>query len=378
MVRHPAKKRKPKVVCYPEHKGKKTVKEQLIRVFILFKALFSYEIVKVFLLLLFIFSAFPILIFILYRPYVQTHINYGVTFSNKYAEELGLDWKESYIKILDDLGVKNIRLVAYWDEVAPTKDTYDYSNIKWQLDEVEKRDLRVILVMGKKTLRWPECFQPDWFSDVNDASKKEAYQLSYINETVNQLKGYNSIKTWQVENEPFFPFGVCEEPITKEILEKEVNLVRSLDSRPILIQDSGEGGFWYPSYKLGDYLGISMYRKIWYDFWGVFFKRFIYFKYPLAYWTYKVKAGVLGVPYQKIFVTELQAEPWGPSISSKLSEAEKNKSMSKTDFLSTITYAQKAGFKNLYFWGVEWWLWEKEQNDNPFFWDTAKVLFNIK
>ena len=118
-----------------------------------------------------------------------------------------------------------------------------------------------------------------------------------------------------------------------------------------------------------------MYRKIWYDFWGVFLGKFIYFQYPLTHWSYKIKAHVLGVPYEKIMVTELQSEPWGPGINSQLSDEEKEKSFSRADFFATINYAQKAGFKDLYLWGAEWWYWEKTNNNNPFFWDTAKPLF---
>ena len=50
--------------------------------------------------------------------------------------------------------------------------------------------------------------------------------------------------------------------------------------------------------------------------------------------------------------------------------------MSRIDFLETINYAQKAGFKDIYFWGVEWWLWEKNFNNNSYFWDTGKALLN--
>jgi hypothetical protein len=118
-----------------------------------------------------------------------------------------------------------------------------------------------------------------------------------------------------------------------------------------------------------------MYRKVWYDFWHVFLGNFIYFKYPLAHWTYKIKADLTMVPHQNIIVTELQAEPWGPAVNSQLSLKEKNKTMSRHQFLDTISYAQKAGFKDYYFWGVEWWYWEKYVNNNPYFWDTAAALF---
>ena len=50
--------------------------------------------------------------------------------------------------------------------------------------------------------------------------------------------------------------------------------------------------------------------------------------------------------------------------------------MSRNDFLDTLSYAQKSGFGEIYVWGAEWWYWEKTVNNNPFYWDTAKALFN--
>lgn len=337
--------------------------------------IFRLRITKIFLVLLLIIILVPALIFLAFRPKIQHDINYGVSFSARYAEDLGLDWQETFIQVLDDLKSRNLRLVVYWDETEKERGVYDFSRIKWQLDEAEKRNVNVILAMGRKVPRYPECFEPLWWQEIGDEAIQNQELYSYIEETTNALKGYNSIKIWQVENEPFWTFGICPDQLNAKTIDTEIKIVRSLDNRPILVQDSGEGGLWYKTYRLGDYLGISMYRKIWYDFWGVFFGEYVYFQYPLAHWSYAVKAGVVRVPYEKIVVTELQAEPWGPGLNSVLSNEEKNKTMSRNDFYATLDYAQKAGFKDLYLWGVEWWYWEKTQNDNPFFWDTSKALF---
>jgi hypothetical protein len=233
------------------------------------KKLFSFKIIKLIILVTVLLIATPIVIFFLYRPTVQEHLTYGVTFSPKYSKWLGQDWKQAYTKILDDLEVRNIRIMAYWDEIEKEPGVYDFSEIEWQVQEAEKRNTKVLLSMGRKVPRFPECFEPNWWKDLKDPQVKRDAVDEYLTKTVQQLKGYKTITRWQVENEPFFPFGDCEK-IEFDDVKREVALVRSLDKRPILVQDSGEGGFWFPSYSLGDYLGISMYRKIWYDFWGVF------------------------------------------------------------------------------------------------------------
>jgi len=342
----------------------------------LFSKLFSLHIVKVLLVFLLLLLLSPMIIFIMYRPKVQEDVNYGVTFSKRYSDQLELNWQQVYLSILDDLEVKNIRLVAYWDDVEGVRDEYDFSDIIWQLDQAEIRDVNVIMTLGRKVPRYPECFQPKWWQELENEHAQNIELLEYVKVATETLKEYDNIQMWQVENEPFFKFGECDDPpLQKEVVLNEIEIVKSIDNRPILVQDSGEGGFWFPSYQAGDYLGISMYRKVWYDFWHVFLGNFIYFKYPLAHWTYKIKADLTMVPHQNIIVTELQAEPWGPAVNSQLSLKEKNKTMSRHQFLDTISYAQKAGFKDYYFWGVEWWYWEKYVNNNPYFWDTAAALF---
>ncbi len=79
-------------------------------------------------------------------------IKYGVTFSPKFAESLNLDWKETYLKVLDDLKVRNLRLPTYWDD--------DLSKVDFMLSEAGKRSAKVILVLGARQPRWPECHIP--------------------------------------------------------------------------------------------------------------------------------------------------------------------------------------------------------------------------
>ena len=354
-----------------------SLKHQLQKVWYLLGKLFQIKIVRYFLVLLLFIILLPFLLYFLLKPEIQRNINYGVTFSPRYATEMGLDWKKTHTAILDDLGIKHLRVVAYWDQIESQKDVYDFSEVKWQLDEAQKRDAKVIMTIGRKVPRWPECFEPDWWKRTEDENIKKAELYQYVEMAIKELKSYDNITMWQVENEPFFKFGECDY-IDKEDVQAEIAIVRRIDDkkRPILVQDSGEGGYWFPTYSLGDYLGISMYRRIWFDFWGIFLGRSVYFKYPLGHWTYAMKGKLLRVPTDKIIVTELQAEPWGPRINSQLTDEERDQTMSRDKFLDTIAYAQQSGIKDLYLWGVEWWYWEKEVNHNPFYWNAVKAIAN--
>jgi len=328
----------------------------------------------IFLILLLI----PFGLYLLSSPIRNDNVTYGFNFSNKYAQELNLDWKKVFEMILSELPSKKFRLVVYWNDVEPTKGKYDYSDIKYQLDRLEKYpDSEVTLVMGRKVIRYPECHEPGWWQNIREDEEKKKELLTYVEKTVNELKNYKSIKYWQVENEALFPFGLCS-PLKdlRSILREEVSLVRKLDpTRKIIIQDSGEGGFWKTSQELGDYVGISMYRKVWFDFGGILNENSFQIKYPVGSSFYKIKSHILGVPYEKIKATEVQAEPWGPVRNYLLTIEESNKSMSKGDFDGILEFTKNTGLSEFHLWGVEWWYHMKVFHNESYFWDKAKRNF---
>jgi len=98
---------------------------------------------------------------------------FGVTFSTVYADRLGLDYKETFAGILDNLGVRNFRLVAYWPEIEGKKDQYDFSRLDWLVEQVEKNNGEVILTLGRKVPRFPECHIPDWASSMDEKEQQK-------------------------------------------------------------------------------------------------------------------------------------------------------------------------------------------------------------
>ena len=297
---------------------------------------------------------------------------YGVTFSEKYAVDLELDWQTAYLAILDGLKVKNIRLIAYWDEIEKTQDSFDFSKLDWQVGEASNRDVDIILVVGRRAPRWPECHDPVWLSRLAPLAV-EQQQLEFINETVDRYKNNDSINGWQVENEPLFAwFGECPKP-SKKFLKQEIELVKALDStRPVIITDSGELNHWQGAAGLADILGTTLYRIVWNDktgFWDYFFV-------PPALYHYKAElTKLLHKNLQDIIVTELQMEPWTMDQRMvELSLADQQRSFTLTRFKDNIVYVRKAGFSEVYLWGAEYWYWLAQQG-HPEIWQEAKLLW---
>ncbi len=298
-------------------------------------------------------------------------VKYGVTFTPNYATYLKLDWQKTYLQILDELKVKNLRLPSYWDVLQPEMDKYDFSETDFMLNEAVKREARVILVVGQRQPRWPECHIPKWARSITTEQRQQK-TLEFVQNVVERYKNNRSVRAYQVENEPFVNwFGECE-IADKDFLLKEVQLVKNLDKKkPIIITDSGEWGSWIDSISSSDILGVSVYRTAYNPNLG------IYTNYPFTPAMYNLKASIIKRLTQdkRIIISELQTEPWlSGSDSSQNSPLKQNQLFSLESFKDHINFAQKTGFDEAYLWGVEWWYF-MEKNGYPEYLDFAKTLF---
>ncbi len=294
---------------------------------------------------------------------------FGVTFSQKYASELNLSWQKTLTALLDELKVKKFRLVAYWDLIESREGQYNFKDLDWQLKAVADRNGQVILALGQRVPRWPECHWPEWLYRYNH-QEQQAKVLKLVEETVNHFKGERSIAFWQVENEPFLKiFGKCPRP-DKAFYKKEIALVKSLDTRPIVVTESGELSTWLRGAALAGQLGVSIYRVTWTNLVG-------YFYYPLPPAHYYLKSLLVKwlSSAQSVFVSEMQAEPWLAMPILQTSLAEQFKSMNPQIFKSNLAYARRTGLSPVYLWGAEWWYWLKEQGE-PQIWQTAQGIFD--
>ncbi len=296
---------------------------------------------------------------------------WGVTYSPKYAVELNLDWQKTFIAILDELKVDNFRLVAYWDEIETVPGTYDFTDLDWQIDQASRRSVAIILVIGRRTPRWPECHDPVWLDSLDPAAVKSR-QLQYLETVVKRYRDRTEIKYWQVENEPLLAvFGECPKP-EPAFLKQEIDFVKSLDSRMVITTDSGELSSWQQAAKYPDIFGTTLYRIVWNKYLG--FWR--YFFIPPAYYHYKASLTKWLLPQLKeVIVTELQMEPWTFNRPmATLTYEEQLQSFDQKRFRDNIEFTRKTGLPAVYLWGVEYWYWLKEQG-RPGLWQEAGKLW---
>lgn len=326
---------------------------------------------KIFLIVFFGGSAFLALFLLLLglhgSPSEKTPV-FGVTFTPAYAESLGLNWRDAYVAILDDLWVRHVRLSAQWDTIEPIDNIYSFDDLDFQMDEAMRRGAEVLLGVGRKLPRWPECHDPAWAQALTKKERREKI-LENVRVVVERYKDHPALERWQVENEVLFPFGICSNGFDFELLKQEIELVRSLDARhEIVVTDSGEWTLWIPISFFGDVLGISMYREAWNELLNM------HIPFPINEGWYQLRSKAIAPWRKSIIVTELQTEPWARKSIKDMTPEESLKWMPLATIQDNIRFAQRVGFSEVYLWGVEWWYWLRQEGQ-PEIWNKLKEIF---
>ncbi len=272
---------------------------------------------------------------------------HGTTFSHRQIQHLGLDVNEAFDFTLD-FNFDFIRLGAYWDEIEKKTGEYDFTILDELSEKLEMRRQKCILTVGVKAPRYPEFYWPAFLKQKEINNKKKAL-LQFIKVVVNRYKDYPCISHWQVENEPLD--DVEGQSISLELLNKEVELVRSLDNRPIIINLWGNAlshrGFLPQVEPLADVIGVDLY-----------YKQFMTKKLTRSWYIGPMdndeKLTQMFTDCSKpIWITELQAEPWEDSDETYRSE--NTKSMSPEKLIKFYERAKKLPVEAILFWGVEYW-----------------------
>ncbi len=296
----------------------------------------------------------------------------GVSFIPDYAQSLGVDPQDT-MDALTGIGVKQFRLVSYWSDMEPTKGQYDFSQLDWQFKKAEAARAQVMLVVGLRQPRWPECHIPDWAAK-EPKSQWQPQLEDFMKAVIERYKDSPSLQQYQLENEFFLKgFGTCTD-FSRDRLVSEYNLVKKTDpSHPIIVGRSNNALGFPVGQPQPDEFSISVYKRVW-D--AGFSHR--YLEYPQPAWFYGYIAGV-----QKIFlhkdmvIGELQAEAWPPNGQTipETSLAEQNQSFNAERFKDRIQYGKATGMRQIDLWGAEYWYYRMKVLHDPSLWNVAKQEF---
>jgi hypothetical protein len=312
----------------------------------------------------------------------------GVSFSHRHAEWLGLDPDTLYRDLLDDLGVRHVRLSVYWDEVAPAPDQIDFEPLRRWLDPLQERHARALVTVGLKAQRWPEYYPPDWLvrdnpmphrARLDDHPRAVAHLLLMLERVTAFLADYDAIDAWQVENEPWITSirGTVGWRFSADLLAREIAVVRESDPRrrPIVVNHSTQSRFDRRAYQgapLADVLAENIYtRKPTGRSWPRYVNTYALgpFAPPL-----RNLAAFLRRHRRRFWITELQAEPW-ESHDVKSAPPSAIGSISPDRLQANLRLAERVGTTRVYLWGAEWWRYAAERSGDPRYWILARRLF---
>ncbi len=296
-------------------------------------------------------------------------VRIGVSFSQKYAQEIGNDWKQNYLALLQDLNFKKIRLMSYWDLYEPSNEEYDFTDLDWQMDRAVENGAKVSLAIGLRQPRWPECHYPEWAENLS-LDESQAELITYMEVLIKRYRDHPALESYQLENEIANRlFGECPE-YDRDFYAQEIELVRSLDSENSLITNaSNQSGFPVRS-LVGDGVGFSVYKRAYFEAFG---RQTSWSYWYVPAWWHGMRAMMVEILHgADTFIHELQAEPWGPKPTVELTLDEQFKTMDPEKFIDITNYAESTGMKEYYLWGGEWWYWLKIEKNDVSMWQTVK------
>lgn len=292
----------------------------------------------------------------------------GASFSHRFVKELGLEPKLA-LERLFELELDVVRLGVYWDEVEFERGSYNWEEIESLLKLCEDRQQDVCLSVGMKAPRWPEFYIPQWVGELGEEERESAV-LQMVKKTVERMKKFDCIVGWQVENEPLDPSGPDGKRVDEKLLEREVEVVKVGDDRPVMVNlwgnDMSSRGVWRKAAEIADIVGVDVY------FWQFVTKKMgrAFYRGPRDRRS-KLTSLVeeIGKP---VWISELQAEPWEESMEEYLSESPK--SMSPVILKQNWEQVRYWSVAAVVFWGYEYWYWRYTKGDNRYFEVVGEIL----
>lgn len=292
----------------------------------------------------------------------MSSIRFGITFSHTHLNYLKIPINDA-LDLALEMGFSHLRFGSYWQEIEKNKGLYNFSVLEDLLNQCEKTRQKVMMNVGVKSPRWPEFYWPGYLKEKNfnnlEANKRT---LLFIEKLVKTLKKFSCITHWQVENEPLDPSGQEKLAVPIDFLKEEVELVRKLDSRPIILtlwaNDLESKQLFSKVSPISDVIGLDLY-----------YKQFMksdkgksFYEGPRTNDDFLRE--IVKTSHKEVIITELQAEPWEKDETGYLSK--NPESISPKLLESNLKKALSLGVKEILLWGFEYWYYQKSQGNNKY------------
>lgn len=287
---------------------------------------------------------------------------WGATFSHRFAKELELDPHEALLQVIA-LKFDLLRLCVYWDEVQPIEGVFEAEEYHRMLQLCQEHGQNVVLAVGMKAPRWPEIYIPVWIPQDPNSELTQQTVLKYLDQIAKEFQRYQNILFWQIENEPLDPSGPEGWKIPEGFLAQELELVRGVTDKPMLLTAWGNelrkrGNLFRLQNSGADIIGIDLYYQQFID--RKLFGHGYVGPQDSAYRLY-AEISRTGMPS---WVAELQAEPWEKDQAAY--SADRTKSMSPALLRQHIENMKELPVEAVLFWGVEYWIWRARYGDTSY------------
>ena len=362
-------------------------------------------IIRAFLLIFFVAFVFVMTAFLNPIPTRQIKSNnrplYGISYSFEQAGWYGNNPREDYVQMLEEFNFDWVRLPFFWNQMVDKDGSFNknFEDLKFAIEEAQKRNVKVIVAIGTKTPYFPEYHWPGEiesqvkFGEVIGFDHEIANDILAIDKkVVSELLTFDNIAFWQVENEPLVG-NVNKWKIDASLVAKEAEVVRKADSknRPIILNHAATGFYdtsWkelLPILEEGDVFAVNAFFKtkgtdivtakvfghqihiLWPEHlvwpvhsWFVFSPDFSKIK-------KEVESGG-----NDLWVLEMQSEPYIKNIENAKDPL---LSFEPKDISAADKFLRSYEIKSVGFWGVHFW--QYRENSGDFSWkDMVKQIVN--
>jgi len=287
---------------------------------------------------------------------------FGVSFSIKQCRNFGIDPQKTLDWLIKDAGFRRFRLMSYWDEHEKEQGRYKFGELDWQIKKIARAGGVISLCLGVRQPRWPENHWPDWAWELPKEQRDQAL-LDFIQTVVMRYKDEPAIVSYQLENEVLLKTFGERIDIDRQRLAKEFRLVKKLDpKRKIAMSVSDQWGIPWRR-PIPDVVGFSYYQTIY---------RHGYKSAHHYLWLHRLRKWLIWLlRHRRVFVHELQLEPWGPTAIWKMPPKEQDKSMTPEQIKKNIRLTRKLRAWPIDLWGGEWWYWRLHKQHDPTIWQAV-------